>query len=102
MNEGRQGYQKSDLELPWQHGMKAREGEVRLREDRLAFPTRSGEGIGKIIGAAFAEVLAGCGAFEWGGLGYFVISSALIVIFSENFGHPLRVPSVQALGGCII
>src|SRR6267142_1241741 len=82
MNEARQGYQKSDLELPW-HGMKARQGEARLAEDRLAFPTRSGERIGNIIGAAFAEVLAGCGAFEWVALGYLVISSALIVIFSK-------------------
>ena len=56
MNEARQGYQKSDLELPWQHGMKGRQGEARLPEDRLAFPTRSGEGIGKIIGAVFADV----------------------------------------------
>ena len=102
MNEARQGYQKSDLELPWQHGMKARQGEARLTEDRLAFPTRSGEGIGKIIGAAFAEVLAGCGAFEWVALGYLVISSVLIVIFSENLGHPLRLLSVQALVGCMI
>ena len=102
MNEARQGYQKSDLELPWQHRMKAREGEARLAEDRLAFPTRSGEGIGNIIGAAFAEVLAGCGAFEWVALGYLVISSVLIVIFSENLGHPLRLLSVQALVGCMI
>jgi membrane-associated phospholipid phosphatase len=102
MNEARQGYQKSDLELPWQHGMKARQGGARLPEARVPFPSRSGEGIGNIIGAAFAEVLAGCGAFEWVALGYLVISSALIVIFSDNLGHPLRLLSVQALVGCMI
>src|SRR6267154_4046590 len=102
MNGGRQGYQKSDLELPWQHGMKARQGEARLAEARVPFPSRSGEGVGNIIGDAFAEVLAGCGAFEWVALGYLVISSALIVIFSENLRHPLRLLSVQALVGCMI
>src|SRR5882762_8629521 len=82
MNGGRQGYQKSDLELPWQHGMKARQGEARLPEAQVPFPSRSGEGVGNIIGAGFAEVLAGCGAFEWVALGYLVVSSVLIVIFS--------------------
>src|SRR5882762_7727332 len=102
MNGGRQGYQKSDLELPWQHGMKARQGEARLPEAQVPFPSRSGEGVGNIIGAGFAEVLAGCGAFEWVALGYLAVSSALIVIFSENLGHPLRLLSVQALVGCMI
>src|SRR5258708_7012228 len=101
MNGGRQGYQKSDLGLPWQHEMKARQVEARLPEAQVPFPLRSGEGVGNIIGTAFAEVLAGCGAFEWVALGYLVISSVLIVIFSENLGHPLRLLSVQALGALV-
>ena len=103
MNSARgQGYQKSELGVPWQHGMKAREGEGRLPEARLPFPVRSGEGTGKVVGAALAEVLAGCGVFEGVALGYLAISSALIVIFSENLAHPVRLLSVQALVGCMI
>jgi len=94
---GEQGYQKSEVGLPWQHGTKARQAEA-----RLPFPAGSGEGVGKIAGSAFAEVLAGCGAFEWVALGYLALSSVLIVIFSQNLAHPLRLLSVQALVGCMI
>jgi membrane-associated phospholipid phosphatase len=98
MNGAReQGYQKSEVGLPWQHGTKARQVEA-----RLPFPAGSGEGVGKIVGSAFAEVLAGCGAFEWVTLGYLALSSVLIVIFSRNLAHPLRLLSVQALVGCMI
>jgi len=54
------------------------------RLSSLAFSGGSGEGVGKIAGSAFAEVLAGCGAFEWVALGYLALSSVLIVIFSQN------------------
>ncbi len=103
MNGAReQGYQKSELGLPWQHGAKARQAEARLPEARLPFPARSGEMVGKVVGTVLTQVLAGCGAFEWVALGYLAISSILIVICSENLGHPLRLLSVQALVGCMI
>ncbi len=94
---GEQGYQKSEMGLTWQHGTKARQAEA-----RLPFPAGSGEGVGKSAASAFAEVLAGCGAFEWVALGYLALSSVLIVIFSQNLAHPLRLLSVQALVGCMI
>jgi membrane-associated phospholipid phosphatase len=93
----RQSYQKSELRLPWRYGTQPHQGEA-----RLVFPTRPAEGIGKAIGAALAEVLASCGAFEWVALGYLAISSILIVIFAANLGHPLRLLCVQALVGCTI
>lgn len=89
-----QGYQKSELGMPWQHEMESRQGET-----RLPFPTGFSEGIGK-VGGELAEVLAGCGAFEWVALAYLAISSVLIVIFAGNLAHPLRLLSVQALVGC--
>jgi membrane-associated phospholipid phosphatase len=87
-----QGYQKSELRVPWQHGTNARE-----RAANLPLPTRSREGLGKVFGAELAAVLAACGIFEWVALGYLGISGALIVIFAGNLGHPLRLVSVQVL-----
>jgi membrane-associated phospholipid phosphatase len=90
-----QGYRKSELGMPWQHGAKPRKSDA-----RLPFPVPSGEGLGQIVYRELGEVLAGCGTFEWVALGYLAISGALILIFSGNLAHPLRLLSVQALVGC--
>src|SRR4029077_12443493 len=87
-----QGYQKSELRLPWEHGVNARE-----REASLPLARRSDERVGKILGTEVAAVLAACGTFEWVALGYLAISSVLIAVFAENLAHPLRLLSVQVL-----
>ena len=87
-----QGHQKSELRAPWQHGLNAR-----ARDASLPVPTRSVEGVGKILGAELVAVFAACGTFEWVALGYLGISSALIVMFGGNLGHPLRLLMVQVL-----
>lgn len=103
MNDARgHGYPKSDLSLPWQHGTKVAPVEAPLPGAHLPFPARSGEGVGNAVGAALMEVWGSCGGFEWVALGYLAVSSVLIVIFSENLAHPLRVLSVRALVGCMI
>jgi membrane-associated phospholipid phosphatase len=91
-----QGYPKNELGVQWQHGV------AQDRESHVRLATGSGDGIGKIIGAEFAAVLAGCGPFEWMALSYLAVSSALIVIFAGNLAHPLRLLSVQALVALLI
>jgi membrane-associated phospholipid phosphatase len=91
-----QDYQRNETGLAWQTRI------VREGERRLLFLADSGDGIGRILGAEFAGVLAGCGAFEWVALGYLAISSALIIIFAGNLAHPLRLLSVQALVAVLI
>jgi len=91
-----QEYHKNELGVAWQHRI------VREREGRFPLLGESANGIGKIFGAEFAAVLAGCGPFEWVALGYLAISSALIVIFAGSLAHPLRLLSVQALVALLI
>jgi membrane-associated phospholipid phosphatase len=45
---------------------------------------------------------ASCGAFEWVALGYLAVSSSLIVLFSENLAHPMKLVAVQAFVAAVI
>lgn len=58
------------------------------RTERLGLPT--------LIAREFAETWTACGAFEWIGLGYLALSSALISCFAENLAHPVRLIATQA------
>jgi membrane-associated phospholipid phosphatase len=95
-NKRGQEFQKNEVGMQWQHKI------IREREARLPLLADSADSIGKIFGAEFATVLAGCGPFEWVALTYLAISSALIVIFAVNLAHPLRLLSVQALVAVLI
>jgi membrane-associated phospholipid phosphatase len=43
-----------------------------------------------------------CGVFEWVAMCYLGVSSALIVLFSENVAHPLRLLGTQAFVAAVI
>jgi len=94
MNEGAR-IQKSDLDCLAAR-VKAREVKL-AAENRLAFPTRSGEGIGKIIGACVCEVLGGLRAFEWWRWDTWVISRRADREFFQRIWCIHAVVSVQAL-----
>jgi membrane-associated phospholipid phosphatase len=49
-----------------------------------------------------ADWAAAYGPFEWVALGYLLVSSVLIAIFSGNLAHPFRLLSVQGLVGLLI
>ena len=44
----------------------------------------------------------GCGAFEWIALGYLALSCVLIVMFSENLAHPVKLIGAQVFVAAVI
>lgn len=91
-------YKGNETAMPWQgHPVPERSSghspalDLRHRGGALA-------GFRRELAAAWAA----CSTFEWVALGYLGLSSALIVIFAENLGHPVRLLSVQALAAAVI
>src|SRR5712692_5184729 len=60
------------------------------------------EGIEALARRELAAAWAACGAFEWVVLGYLGVSSALIIAFAGNLGHPARLIGLQAFVAAVI
>jgi membrane-associated phospholipid phosphatase len=93
MNGHRSEWQQNHAAPAWQVPASIRESGVRLR--RAADKSHSISTI--------AEIWRVCGPFEWVAFSYLGLSGALIIIFSTNLAHPIRLLSVQLLvAGAIV
>src|SRR6267143_276811 len=98
MNElPNQNYQGNEAALPWS----AEAGTAR-GDGRAAIFEAEKEGIAAWAKREAVATWAACGAFEWVALAYLAISSALIAVFAENLGHPVKLIGVQALVAAMI
>jgi membrane-associated phospholipid phosphatase len=90
-------YQAREAALPWQARSIAEQSETRAPIFGLPQP-----GITAAVRRELATGWEACGAFEWVALGYLAVSSALILLFTENLAHPVRLLGLQALVACLI
>ena len=98
MNElPNQNYQGNEAALPWS----AEAGTARGDGSSTIFEGEK-EGIAAWAKREAVATWAACGAFEWVALAYLAISSALIAVFAENLGHPVKLIGVQALVAAMI
>src|SRR6266446_7883442 len=89
-------YRRNQFASVWRPGISSQEDRALLR----GFDSQRGQAKSEPVDLAASA--ATCGPFEWVALGYLAVSSALIVIFAANLGHPLRLLSVQALVALLI
>jgi membrane-associated phospholipid phosphatase len=92
-----QQYRGNEAALPWS----AEAGTAR-GDGRAAIFEAEKEGIAAWVRREAAGTWAACGAFEWVALAYLAISSALIAVFAEHLGHPVKLIGVQALVAAMI
>ena len=98
MNRGqRQNYRGEEAALLWLADASA----AKMDQATSTFETER-PAIAAWIARETAAGWAACGAFEWVALGYLAASSALIVAFSENLAHPVKLFGAQALAATII
>ena len=94
MNQGsRTQYRGNEIAAAWRPGI----GSHSERAGLAILGSQRG-----ITGSVRASWAAAYGPFEWVALGYLAISSALVVIFSGNLAHPLRLLCVQGLMTLVI
>jgi membrane-associated phospholipid phosphatase len=98
MNDSpRQNHRGNEAALSWRAGT----GAARADASRASFREQE-HGIAALIVREATAAWAACGAFEWVALAYLAISSALITVFAENLGHPVKLIGVQAMVAAII
>lgn len=90
-------YRENEAALLWRA-----EADTARGGGRAAIFESEKEGIAAWVQREAAGTWAACGAFEWVALGYLAISSALIAVFAENLGHPVKLIGVQALVAAMI
>ena len=93
----RQQYRGIEAALSW----RAEAGIARSDERAATFEAEN-QGIAAWIIREAASTWAACGAFEWVALAYLAASSALIAVFAENLGHPVKLIGVQGLVAAMI
>jgi len=91
----RDEYREQDYAVAWRAGLV-----------QSAKSVASGElealGLRGLVLRELAAAWAACGMFECVALGYLGASSALIILFAENLGHPVRLIGLQALVAAVI
>ena len=80
---------------------RAEVGAVRSAERSVKLETEQ-RGIVALLTQELAGAWVGCGAFEWIALGYLALSCALIVMFSGNVPHPVKLIGAQAFVAAVI
>jgi membrane-associated phospholipid phosphatase len=86
---------KRDLAVAWREGLVQRaEPRATVESDR---PSLSRQALWE-----FTAAWAACGIFEYVAFLYLGVSSALILSFTENLAHPLRLLGVQVLVAVLI
>ena len=80
---------------------RAEVGAVKSAERAIRLETNR-RGIVAPITQELARAWVGCGAFEWIALGYLALSCVLIVMFSENLAHPVKLIGTQAFVAAVI
>jgi membrane-associated phospholipid phosphatase len=92
-----EGYRKEGAAVAWRTGAGALRGAERAAQCELP-----GRGIAAGLQRELAASWAACGAFEWVALGYLAVSSAFIVLFTENLTHPIRLVGAQIVVAALI
>lgn len=80
---------------------RAEVGAVRSAERTVRLETEQ-RGIVALLTQELAGAWAASGAFEWIALGYLALSCALILVFSENLAHPVRLIGMQVFAAVVI
>ncbi len=89
-------YRRNEFATSWPRGIGSR------RDSAYLTVPASQRRIARSLRTALVAFATAYGSFEWVALGYLAISSALIVIFSGNLAHPLRLVGVQGLVALVI
>ena len=92
-----EGYRKEGAAVAWRTGAGALRGAERAAQCELP-----GRGIAAGLQRELAASWAVCGAFEWVALSYLAVSSAFIVLFTENLTHPIRLVGAQIVVAALI
>jgi membrane-associated phospholipid phosphatase len=92
-----QRYRGNEAALPW-----SAEADSAGGDGRAAIFEAEKEGIAVWIKREATATWASCGAFEWVALAYLATSGALIAVFAENLGHPVKLIGAQALVAAVI